>query len=111
VAVVKQGALHGCISIAWIEGNENYTGGYLDPFPFSNIIYPMVSSSSLASLVSIRNFIPRIFELFSREPGKGYSWRSLGRDCVAGLTVGVVALPVAMAFSIAAGWPTEELIC
>ncbi|GHV88701.1 hypothetical protein AGMMS50267_10610 [Spirochaetia bacterium] len=60
----------------------------------------MTSSSRLAAL---REFIPRTFELFSKEPGKGYSWKSLGKDGIAGLTVGVVALPLAMAFSIAAG--------
>jgi SulP family sulfate permease len=54
-------------------------------------------------LVSLRDFIPRTFELFSKEPGKGYSWQSFGKDCIAGLTVGVVAMPLAMAFSIAAG--------
>jgi SulP family sulfate permease len=54
-------------------------------------------------LVSLRDFIPRTFELFSKGEGKGYSWASLGKDCIAGLTVGIVALPLAMAFSIAAG--------
>jgi SulP family sulfate permease len=54
-------------------------------------------------LVSVRDFIPRTLELFSRGEGKGYSPSSFGKDCVAGLTVGIVALPLAMAFSIAAG--------
>jgi SulP family sulfate permease len=54
-------------------------------------------------LVSIKDFIPRTCELFQKGEGKGYSLAALGRDCVAGLTVGVVALPLAMAFSIAAG--------
>ncbi|MDR1617676.1 MAG: sodium-independent anion transporter, partial [Treponema sp.] len=54
-------------------------------------------------LVSPRDFIPRTFELFSKSEGKGYGWKSLGKDCVAGLTVGVVAMPLSMAFSIAAG--------
>jgi SulP family sulfate permease len=55
------------------------------------------------NLVSPRDFIPRFVEFFSRETGKGYKWGSLGRDCIAGLTVGVVAMPLAMAFSIAGG--------
>ena len=54
-------------------------------------------------LVSLEDFIPRTFELFSKGAGKGYSWASFGKDCIAGLTVGIVALPLAMAFSIAAG--------
>src|SRR5437016_5767997 len=32
-----------------------------------------------------------------------YSWRKLGADLVAGITVGLVALPLAMAFAIASG--------
>ncbi|MDR2257644.1 MAG: sodium-independent anion transporter, partial [Treponema sp.] len=54
-------------------------------------------------LVSPRDFIPRTFELFSKDKLRGYGWASLGKDCVAGLTVGVIAMPLAMAFSIAAG--------
>ncbi|MDR3138909.1 MAG: STAS domain-containing protein [Treponema sp.] len=54
-------------------------------------------------IVSLGDFIPRTFELFSRGEGKGYSPAAFGKDCVAGLTVGIVALPLAMAFSIAAG--------
>jgi SulP family sulfate permease len=58
---------------------------------------------ALFNLVSAKDFIPRIFEIFQKGEGKGYSWASFGKDCIAGLTVGVVALPLAMAFSIAAG--------
>ncbi|GHV45641.1 sodium-independent anion transporter [Spirochaetia bacterium] len=53
--------------------------------------------------VSPQDFIPRTFELFSKGEGKGYSWHSFGKDLLAGLIVGIVALPLAMAFSIAAG--------
>ncbi|MCX7655527.1 MAG: SulP family inorganic anion transporter [Treponemataceae bacterium] len=47
-----------------------------------------------------REFIPRTFEI-----GKAFSYsqESLAKDLIAGLTVGIVALPLAMAFSIAAG--------
>ncbi len=38
---------------------------------------------------------------------RSYSWRSLGADVTAGLTVGLVALPLAMAFAIASGLPPE----
>ncbi|GHT68287.1 sodium-independent anion transporter [Spirochaetia bacterium] len=55
------------------------------------------------NLVSFRDFIPRTFELFQKGEGKGYSWNSFGKDLLAGLIVGIVALPLAMAFSIAAG--------
>ncbi|GHV76742.1 sodium-independent anion transporter [Spirochaetia bacterium] len=60
---------------------------------------------NLAKLVSLKDFIPRTFELFSKQgsPVKAYSLQSLGKDCIAGVTVGIVALPLAMAFSIAAG--------
>ncbi len=39
---------------------------------------------------------------------KHYSWQQLGQDAVAGLVVGVVALPLAMAFAIASGVPPER---
>src|SRR5438270_7528235 len=37
-----------------------------------------------------------------------YSWRQFGGDLVAGLVVGVVALPLAMAFAIGSGVPPER---
>src|ERR1051325_11066198 len=43
-------------------------------------------------------FRPRLFETL-----KGYSARDLAPDLIAGLTVGIVALPLAMAFAIASG--------
>jgi SulP family sulfate permease len=54
------------------------------------------------NLISLRDFIPRFFEIFSKGENK-YSWKSFGKDSLAGLIVGIVALPLAMAFSIAAG--------
>ena len=39
---------------------------------------------------------------------KEYSWRQFGNDLVAGLVVGVVALPLAMAFAIASGVEPER---
>ncbi|MDR2783098.1 MAG: STAS domain-containing protein [Treponema sp.] len=44
--------------------------------------------------------VPRAAGLFVKG---GYSWASFGKDCLAGLMVGVVAMPLAMAFSISAG--------
>jgi SulP family sulfate permease len=55
------------------------------------------------NLVFAKDFVPRVFELFRKGEGKGYDPVAFGKDVVAGLTVGVVALPLAMAFSIAAG--------
>ncbi len=43
-------------------------------------------------------FRPRLFDTL-----KNYSAKDLGPDVVAGLTVGIVALPLAMAFAIASG--------
>ncbi|MDR2521591.1 MAG: sodium-independent anion transporter, partial [Spirochaetaceae bacterium] len=53
-------------------------------------------------LFNARDLIPRTAELFDKKSG-GYSLKALGKDCVAGIIVGIVALPLAMAFSIAAG--------
>jgi SulP family sulfate permease len=38
---------------------------------------------------------------------RAYSWRTFGSDAVAGLTVGLVALPLAMAFAISSGLPPQ----
>src|SRR5436190_18767752 len=47
-------------------------------------------------------FRPRLFETL-----KGYSTQDLVPDLVAGVTVGIVALPLAMAFAIASGVKPE----
>lgn len=39
---------------------------------------------------------------------RGYSWKQANADLVAGVVVGVVALPLAMAFAIASGVPPER---
>jgi SulP family sulfate permease len=39
---------------------------------------------------------------------RAYGWRELGRDAIAGLTVGIVAVPLAMALAIASGMPPER---
>src|SRR5271167_464561 len=38
---------------------------------------------------------------------RGYTARQLSQDLIAGLTVGLVALPLAMAFAIASGVPPQ----
>ncbi|MEF9997305.1 MAG: SulP family inorganic anion transporter, partial [Burkholderiaceae bacterium] len=50
----------------------------------------------------LASFRPASLGLF-----KGYSRQDLGKDISAGLTVGVVALPLAMAFAIASGVTPE----
>lgn len=49
-----------------------------------------------------KEFIPKSFIYINR---KNYSWNFFRNDIIAGITVGVVALPLAMAFSIASGLP------
>ncbi|MDR2741361.1 MAG: STAS domain-containing protein [Treponema sp.] len=53
--------------------------------------------------IKLANFIPRTVELFFGRDGKKYGWAFFGKDCLAGVIVGIVALPLSMAFSIAAG--------
>ena len=54
---------------------------------------------------TLPRFRPRLFDAL-----KGYSRARLTKDVAAGLTVGVVALPLAMAFAIASGLkPQAEL--
>src|SRR5271157_1527681 len=47
-------------------------------------------------------FRPRLLETL-----KGYSGKDLAPDLIAGVTVGIVALPLAMAFAIASGVKPE----
>ncbi|HWQ90752.1 MAG TPA: sulfate permease, partial [Clostridia bacterium] len=54
------------------------------------------------SLEYALSFRPRIFQNL-----KKYSRADFGADVVAGLTVGIVALPLAMAFAIASGVPPQ----
>jgi SulP family sulfate permease len=62
------------------------------------------------SPVNLKDLIPRTAELFRKKIAgdestafNGYSFGMLGKDCIAGMIVAVVALPLSMAFSIAAG--------
>lgn len=60
----------------------------------------MMESFKKIKLFNAEDLIPRTAELF--RPG-GYSFAFLGKDIIAGIIVGIVALPLSMAFSIAAG--------
>ncbi|MDR2136480.1 MAG: STAS domain-containing protein [Treponema sp.] len=46
---------------------------------------------------------PRLLEILPHKGGTAYGLPAFGRDLVAGLIVGIVALPLSMAFSISAG--------
>src|SRR4051812_10869307 len=48
--------------------------------------------------------VPKLVQCLSQ----GYSWGSFASDLVAGVTVGLVALPLAMAFAIASGVPPQN---
>jgi SulP family sulfate permease len=39
---------------------------------------------------------------------RGYTWRRFLSDLIAGVTVGLVALPLAMAFAISSGMPPQS---
>ncbi len=47
-----------------------------------------------------KNFAPKLFEVILK---KGYSADYFRRDCIAGMTVAVVSIPLAMALAIASG--------
>jgi SulP family sulfate permease len=62
------------------------------------------------SPVNLKDLVPRTVELFKKKiegdestAFNGYSLNLLGKDCISGVIVAVVALPLSMAFSIAAG--------
>src|SRR6185436_10204301 len=48
--------------------------------------------------------LPKLVQCLS----EGYSWDTLASDVMAGVTVGLVALPLAMAFAIASGLPPQN---
>ncbi|HSW24560.1 MAG TPA: SulP family inorganic anion transporter, partial [Burkholderiaceae bacterium] len=54
-------------------------------------------------MVDLHPFRPRLLDAL-----RGYSRERFFKDAVAGLTVGVVALPLAMAFGIASGVKPEQ---
>ncbi len=53
---------------------------------------------------SSRVFEPKLVSVLR----EGYSWSAFGRDLVAGIVVGCVALPLAIAFAIASGVKPEQ---
>nr|WP_295382951.1 sulfate permease [Pseudoxanthomonas sp.] len=52
----------------------------------------------------LRQFIPKSYTVLH----EGYRWQSLRQDALAGLTVAIVALPLAMALAIASGAAPEK---
>src|SRR5688572_17121123 len=54
--------------------------------------------------VSWHLFIPKLYTVLR----EGYSARALGQDAIAGLTVAIVALPLAMALAIASGTTPDK---
>src|SRR3954447_17446087 len=51
--------------------------------------------------ITILTLIPKLFQL------RGYTWDTAAADTVAGVTVGLVARPMAMAFAISSGMPPQ----
>src|SRR5690606_19299530 len=51
-----------------------------------------------------RLFVPKLYTVMR----EGYGWNDLRADAVAGLTVAIVALPLAMALAIASGTTPEK---
>ncbi|WP_448097607.1 SulP family inorganic anion transporter [Luteibacter yeojuensis] len=52
----------------------------------------------------LRQYLPKLYTVLS----EGYRWRDLRSDAIAGLTVAIVALPLAMALAIASGTTPEK---
>lgn len=54
----------------------------------------------------LKTFIPKSFQCLK----EGYSWISFRKDLLAGLTVGVIAFPIALAVAIGANIPPERAL-
>lgn len=52
----------------------------------------------------LSEFVPKSFSVL----GRGYSWEQFRRDTLAGVIVGIVALPLSIAFAIASGVTPEK---
>jgi len=53
----------------------------------------------------LNQYVPRLFQILSKE---NYTAKDFQADLIAGITVGLVALPLAMAFGIASGVKPEQ---
>jgi len=51
-----------------------------------------------------KDFVPKFFVCMQ----EGYSWKLFFHDLFAGISVGVIALPLALAFAIASGVAPEK---
>ncbi|WP_243040669.1 SulP family inorganic anion transporter [Dyella sedimenti] len=58
--------------------------------------------------VAVRRYLQQFVPKFVTVLREGYGWRDLRGDAIAGLTVAIVALPLAMALAIASGTTPEK---
>ena len=52
-------------------------------------------------------FSLRIFHALREAAAEGYGFSELGKDILAGISVGIIAIPLAMALAIACGVPPQ----
>ncbi len=52
-------------------------------------------------------FSLRIFHALREAAAEGYGFSALGKDVLAGISVGIIAIPLAMALAIASGVPPQ----
>ncbi len=76
-----------------------------DPAPTAPARASMASLSSIAG--ETKRPLPLAFAI-RRALSKGYGWHDLRADVLAGLVVGIVALPLSMALAIAVGAPPQH---
>src|SRR5574344_1179206 len=59
-------------------------------------------------MLGVRMYFPPLFSAWKHTLRAGYNAQRLRSDIIAGITVGIIAIPLAMALSIAIGLPPQH---
>ena len=87
----------------------NITGGGEKRFRSENKLFYLKPEAIISSQSDTKDIRPKFFGLFTKD--SGYNKKKFTSDLIAGVIVGIIALPLAIAFGIASGvTPQQGLI-